>query len=51
VSGFRTGGENVWLAQTQATLSGTPSISDNAVLVGAGDGGLWIYTPYGLPMS
>jgi len=51
VSGFRTGGENVWLAETQATLSGTPTISDNAVLVGAGDGGLWIYTPYGLPMN
>lgn len=49
-SGFRDAGELVWLAQVGTVLSGTPAISDNAVLIGAGDKGLYVYTPYGLPM-
>lgn len=50
-SGFRDAGELVWLAQVGTVLSGTPAISDNAVLIGAGDKGLYVYTPYGLPMT
>ncbi len=49
--GFRSRGENVWLAQAGTTLSGTPALADNAVVVGAGDSGLYIYTPFGLPMT
>jgi outer membrane protein assembly factor BamB len=49
-SGFRDAGELVWLAKAGTVLSGTPAISDNAVLIGAGDKGLYVYTPYGLPM-
>lgn len=50
VAGYRIGGENVWLANTRAELSGTPSIVDNAVIVGAGNSGLYVYTPFGRPM-
>ena len=52
ITGFRPGStETVWLAQTGAGLSTTPSISDNAVIVGAGDGSLRVYTPYTEPMN
>lgn len=50
VAGYRSSGENVWLAQTGAGLSGTPAIVDNAVIVGAGDSGLYVYTPFAQPM-
>lgn len=49
--GFRSRGENVWLAAAGTSLFGTPALSDNAVVVGAGDSGLYIYTPFGLPMT
>src|SRR6202011_249194 len=47
VAGYRVKGENVWLAQTGAGLSGTPAIVDNAIILGAGDSGLYVYTPFG----
>jgi outer membrane protein assembly factor BamB len=50
VAGYRVKGLNVWLAQTGAGLSGTPAIVDNAVIIGAGDSNLYVYTPFGLPM-
>jgi len=50
VTGLRIGGEVVWLAKTGAGLSGTPVIMDNSVFVGAGDHGLYCFTPYGEPV-
>jgi outer membrane protein assembly factor BamB len=50
VGAWRTTGENVWLSQTGAGLAGTPAIVDNGIVVGAGDDGLYVYTPFGLPM-
>jgi len=50
LGGYRTKGENVWLGQTSAGLSGAPAIVDNAIIVGAGDSGLYVYTPFALPM-
>jgi outer membrane protein assembly factor BamB len=50
VAGYRVSGESVWLGQTGAGLSGTPAIVDNAVILGAGDSGLYVYTPFALPM-
>ncbi len=51
LNGFRVSGDNVWLAEAGPTLYGTAAVSDNAVIVGAGDGGLYVFTPYGLPMQ
>jgi outer membrane protein assembly factor BamB len=49
--GYRTGsGQQDWLAQAGSSLSGTPVPSDNAVLIGAGNGSLYIDTPFGYPM-
>jgi outer membrane protein assembly factor BamB len=50
VTGLRIGGEIVWLAKTGAGLSGTPTIMDNSVFVGAEDNGLYAYTPFGEPV-
>lgn len=50
VGGYRPTGFGTWTAQTGAGLYGTPAIVDNAVIVGAGDGSLYVYTPFGLPM-
>jgi len=50
VTGLRIGGEIVWLAKTGAGLSGTPTIMDNSVFVGAEDKGLYCYTPFGEPV-
>jgi outer membrane protein assembly factor BamB len=50
VTGLRIGGEVVWLAKTGAGLSGTPVIMDNSVFVGAEDGGLYCFTPFGEPV-
>jgi outer membrane protein assembly factor BamB len=50
VAGYRPSGAGAWLASTGAGLSGTPAVVDNAVIVGAGDTGLYVYTPNGLPM-
>jgi outer membrane protein assembly factor BamB len=50
VTGLRIGGEIVWLAKTGAGLTGTPTIMDNSVFVGAEDHGLYAYTPYGEPV-
>jgi outer membrane protein assembly factor BamB len=52
VGAWRTSAENVWVAKTGAgTSSGTPAIVDNAVIFGAGDGDLYVYTPFALPMT
>jgi outer membrane protein assembly factor BamB len=51
ITGYRLGGEQVWIAQAGGSLSTTPAISDNAVIVGAGDAALYVYTPYGIPMT
>jgi outer membrane protein assembly factor BamB len=51
VDAWRDGGEIVWTATTGAGLSGTPSVVDNAVIVGAGDDNLYVYTPFGMPMT
>lgn len=50
VGGYRPSRFGMWLAQTGAGLYGTPAIVDNAVVVGAGDGNVYVYTPFGLPM-
>jgi outer membrane protein assembly factor BamB len=50
VAGYRSVGENTWLAHTGAALSGSPAIVDNAVIVGAGDSGLYVYTAFAQPM-
>jgi hypothetical protein len=50
VGGYRPSGFGTWLAHTGAGLYGTPAVVDNAVIIGAGDSGLYVYTPFGLPM-
>lgn len=50
INGFRGGGELVWVAQAGTALYGTPSICDNAVLIGSGNTGLYVFTPFGQPM-
>lgn len=50
-TGYRNGGEPVWFAQAGSSMSGTPAISDNAVLIGSGNHGLYVFTPFGLPMT
>jgi outer membrane protein assembly factor BamB len=50
VVGYRPSGAGAWLATTGAGLSGTPAVVDNAVIIGAGDTGLYVYTPFALPM-
>jgi len=32
-------------------MFGTPTISDNAVLIGSGNHGLYVLTHFGLPMT
>jgi outer membrane protein assembly factor BamB len=51
LNGYRNGGELVWLNKAGSSLFGTPAISDNAVLVGSGNTGLYVFTPFGLPMT
>ena len=36
--------------ESHTGLSGTPTIMDNSVFVGAEDQGLYAYTPYGEPV-
>lgn len=43
--------EKNWLGGVPASLSGTISVSDNALVVGGGNGDLYIFTPYGLPLA
>ncbi|MGC8465442.1 MAG: PQQ-binding-like beta-propeller repeat protein [Acidimicrobiales bacterium] len=50
VTGYRNKGENVWISPPMSALTGAPAISDNAIVIGGGDGTLSVYTPYGLPM-
>jgi outer membrane protein assembly factor BamB len=50
VAGYRPTGPLEWLAPTGAGLYGTPAVVDNAVIVGAEDTGLYVFTPFGLPM-
>jgi outer membrane protein assembly factor BamB len=50
VVGYRPSGALSWETSTGAGLSGTPAIVDNAVIVGAEDTGLYVFTPFGLPM-
>lgn len=50
-SGYRYGGELVWLTQVGSTFYGTPAISDDALVVGSGNDDLYVYTTYGLPMT
>ncbi|MEO9262763.1 MAG: PQQ-binding-like beta-propeller repeat protein, partial [Candidatus Baltobacteraceae bacterium] len=38
----------LWVTQTKAGLSTTPAIVDGAVYIGAGDGGLYAFTPHGV---
>lgn len=51
LNGYRNRGELVWLDKAGSSLFGTPAISDNAVLVGSGNTGLYVFTPFGLPMT
>jgi outer membrane protein assembly factor BamB len=51
VSGYRNSGELTWQSQAGTALSGTPAICDNAVLIGSGNTGLYVYTPFGAPMT
>ncbi len=50
VTGYRNKGENVWISPPMSALTGAPAISDNAIVIGGGNGTLSVYTPYGLPM-
>jgi hypothetical protein len=50
ITGYRNGGELVWVARAGSAMFGTPTISDNAVLIGSGNHGLYVFTPFGLPM-
>lgn len=50
VASYRVGGSPVWEARTAAGLSGMPTLVDNAVVVGAGDSALYVYTPFAQPM-
>jgi outer membrane protein assembly factor BamB len=50
ITGYRDGGELVWVARAGSAMFGTPTISDNAVLIGSGNHGLYVFTPFGLPM-
>jgi eukaryotic-like serine/threonine-protein kinase len=51
-SGYRYGGGYLaWLTDVGSAFSGTPTVSDDAVIVGAGNGDLYVYTTYGLPMT
>jgi outer membrane protein assembly factor BamB len=51
VASYRAGGSPVWVKRTGAGLSGTPAIVDNALIVGAGDSALYVYTPFAEPMT
>jgi outer membrane protein assembly factor BamB len=51
LAGYRNGGEPVWAAKAGSAMFGTPTISDNAVLIGSGNHGLYVFTPFGLPMT
>jgi outer membrane protein assembly factor BamB len=51
ITGYRNGGELVWVAKAGSSMAGTPAISDNAVLIGSGNDGLYVFTPFGLPMT
>lgn len=52
VGAWRTSAENVWVAKPgSGTSAGTPAIVDNAVIFGSGDGDLYVYTPFALPMT
>jgi outer membrane protein assembly factor BamB len=50
LSAFRTN-EKDWIGQAGTSLSGTISVSDNGVIVGGGNGDLYVFTPYGLPLA
>jgi eukaryotic-like serine/threonine-protein kinase len=50
-SGYRGGGELVWVTQIGSTFAGTPAISDDGLALGAGNGDLYVYTMYGLPLT
>jgi putative pyrroloquinoline-quinone-binding quinoprotein len=50
-AGYRNGGEPVWVAKAGSSMFGTPTISDNAVLIGSGNHGLYVLTHFGLPMT
>ena len=50
LNGFRTSGEDVWVAQSAAGLAGTVAVCDNGVVVGGEDGAISVYSPYGLPL-
>ncbi len=51
LTGYRSSGELIWLDRAGNALATAPSIADNAVVIGAGDAALYVYTPYGVPMS
>jgi outer membrane protein assembly factor BamB len=51
LNGYRNGGELVWLDKAGPSLFGTPTVSDNAVLIGSGNTGLYVFTSFGLPMT
>jgi outer membrane protein assembly factor BamB len=50
VGAYRLSGQGAWVTRTGAGLSGTPAVVDNAVIVGAGDSALYVYTPFAEPM-
>jgi outer membrane protein assembly factor BamB len=51
INAYRNAGDLVWEHQVGSSLYGTPAISDNAVLIGSGNHGLYVFTPFGLPMT
>jgi outer membrane protein assembly factor BamB len=51
LTGYRSSGDLIWLDRAGNALATAPAVADNAVVIGAGDGALYVYTPYGMPMS
>jgi outer membrane protein assembly factor BamB len=51
LTGYRTSGEVIWLDKAGNALGTAPAVADNAVIIGGGDDALYVYTPYGVPMS
>ena len=43
-------GELVWLFHAAGALATAPALSDNGVVMGGEDTGLYVDTPFGLPM-